>query len=128
MTGTTGTAPPGALQRLACYYFLALPLHTIIWVIAQVYRIAASPLKNDENYNRPGRPNFKDNMLVKFGQFSWDMARATAWPRACNMAKVVKLGSPLPDVPVYTLGGESCRLVDILSTDKPTVINFGSLT
>ena len=74
------------------------------------------------------QPNFKSNILVKFGQFSWDMATYTAWPRACDMAKVVKSGSPLPDVPVYTLGGESCRLVDILSTDKPTVINFGSLT
>ena len=59
-------------------------------------------------------------MLKKFGEFSWDMVSFIAWLRACDMAKVVKSGSPLPDVPVYTQGGESCRLVDILSADKPT--------
>ena len=75
-----------------------------------------------------GEPLPRANMLVKFGQFSWRQACHTAWPRACNMAKMVKSGFPLPNVPVFTLSGESCRMVDILHTDKPTVINFGSLT
>jgi len=122
----TGYASPPGPGIRALYRVLVIMKFSAIKVLASV----ASLFREipEQNWLNPGDMS-KFEQMVNFGNFlTWKKIIHMSFIRGNDKAKPLRQGRDLPDIPVYTLEGESRSLCSMLGQGRPTVLNFGSLT
>ena len=72
-------------------------------------------------------PEAGDTRIDSLAGKSLSQLRHMAWILSYDVTKQVKVGMALPDIRLYGVGGEECRISHFLN-NKPVVLNFGSLT
>jgi len=125
---TTGYAsPPGPAIR-AVHRVLIILQFSAMKLLASVVTLFKGSSEAPQKMHEPGNKS-KFEHLVTMGNFlTWKKIIHMSFIRSNDKAKPIRQGKELPDIPVYTLEGESLSLCSLLGQGRPTVLNFGSLT
>merc|ERR1712110_316982 len=104
-----GPAPPGAALRLLVYYLLTAPAMFTFWVLLKFpptkYLMTRKKAQDSANAER----------LEVLGSYPHTKIRHIAQIMTYSVLKKASVGQYLLDVPLYTLQGDTCRLLHLVT-------------